>query len=75
MDNGTKFSKEQLENMKNEIESGPVTEKSLNEFLQKHLSTEESEKLKTVLSDPQKLKDILSTPFAKSFIEKLKKKE
>ena len=46
MDNGTKFSKEQLENMKNEIESGPVTEKSLNEFLQKHLSTEESEKLK-----------------------------
>ena len=73
MDNGTKFSNEQLENMKTELESGSVNEKSLNEFLQKHLNAEESEKLKAVLADPEKLKNILSTPFAKSFMEKLKK--
>ncbi len=74
MDNDTIFSKEQIENIKTELES-TKTDGDLNAFLQKHLDKEQSEQLKKVLSDPQKIKDILSTPLAKRFMEKYTKKE
>lgn len=74
MDNGTNFSKEQIENIKTELES-TKSEGDLSAFLQKHLDKQQSEQLKKVLSDPQKIKDILSTPLAKKLMEKYTKKE
>lgn len=75
MDNSTKLSTEQIENIKNELKSGSVSQSNLNEFLQKHLDSEQSEKIKAVLSNPEKLKEILSSPFAKSFMKKFNNKE
>lgn len=75
MEKDTKLSKEQIENIKNELKGGSVNRDNLNEFLGKHLDSEGSEKIKAVLSNPEKLKEILSSPFAKSFMEKYKNKE
>ncbi len=75
MDNGTKISKEQIENMKTELEKAKKDGGDIGAFLQKHLNKEEGERVKKVLSDPQKLKEILSSPFAKNFMEKYGSKE
>ncbi len=74
MDNSTKFSEEQLEIIKTELER-TKNNGDINGFLQKYLDKERSEQLKNVLSDPQKIKEILSTPFAKQFMEKYGNKE
>lgn len=75
MEKDTKLSKEQIENIKNELKGGSVNRDNLSSFLQKHLDSESSEKIKSALSNPEKLKEILSSPFAKSFMEKYKDKE
>lgn len=75
MDNGTKISKEQIENMKTELESVKKENGDINSFLQKYLDREQGERVKRVLSDPQKIKEILSSPLAKSFMEKYESKE
>lgn len=75
MDNGTKISKEQIENMKNEIEAMKKENRDIGSFLQKYLDREEGERIKRVLSDPQKIKEILSSPLAKSFMESYSDKE
>ena len=75
MEKDTKLSKEQIENIKNELKGGSVNRDNLSAFLQKHLDSEGSEKIKSALSSPEKLKEILSSPFAKSFLEKYKDKE
>jgi hypothetical protein len=75
MDNGTKISKEQIENMKTELESVKKENGDINTFLQKYLDREQGERVKRVLSDPQKIKEILSSPLAKSFMEKYESKE
>ena len=74
MDNGTKISEEQLEIMKTELER-TKNSGDINGFLQKYLDKEHSEQIKKMLSDPQKIKEILSTPFAKQFMEKYGNKE
>ena len=74
MYNDTIFSKEHIENIKTELES-TKNSSDLNAFLQKHLDKEHSEQIKKVLSEPQKIKEILSTPFAKQFMEKYGNKE
>lgn len=75
MEKDTKLSKEQIENIKNELKGGSVNRDNLSDFLQKHLDSESSEKIKSALSNPEKLREILSSPFAKSFLEKYKDKE
>lgn len=75
MDNDTKLSKEQIENMKNELEKAKNNGSDISAFLQKYLDREQGERLKKVLSDPQKIKEILSSPLAKSFMDKYSDKE
>lgn len=75
MDNDTKLSKEQIENMKKEINDINSQGGDLSAFLQKYLDREQGERVKKVLSDPQKIKDILSSPLAKNFMEKFGNKE
>lgn len=75
MDNDTKLSKEQIENMKTELQNAKDNGSALNDFLRKYLDREQGERVKRVLSDPQKIKELLSSPLAKSFMEKYGNKE
>lgn len=75
MDNSTKISKEQIETMKTELENTKNESGDINAFLQKYLDREQGERVKKVLSDPQKIKEILSSPLAKTFMEKYGSKE
>lgn len=75
MDNGTKFSKKEIEEMKSELEAMKKEKGDITSFLQKYLDREQGERVKKVLSDPQKIKEILSSPLAKSFMEKYDNKE
>lgn len=75
MDNDAKLSKEQIENMKDELKKTSLDQSGLNNFLQKYLDREQSEKVKKVLSNPEKLREILSSPLAKNFMENYKDKE
>ena len=75
MDNGTKISKEQIESIKTELQSTQKSGGDITAFLQKYLDREQGERVKKVLSDPQKIKEILSSPLAKSFMEKYSDKE
>lgn len=69
MDNGTKLSKEQIETIKKELQSGNSSSNAPEEFMQKYLNKEQSDSVKKVLADPDKLKEILSSPFAKAFMK------
>lgn len=75
MDNSTKISKEQIETMKTELENTKNEGGDISAFLQKYLDREQGERVKKVLSDPQKIKEILSSPLAKNFMEKYGSKE
>lgn len=75
MDNDTKISKEQIESIKNELKGGSVSEDNLGDFLQRYLDREQSERVRKILSNPQKLREILSSPLAKTFMENYKDKE
>lgn len=75
MDNDTKLSKEQLETIKKELRESSVDKSNLTDFLKKYLDKDQSEKLKEVLSDPQKIKDVLASPFAKKLMENFRKEE
>lgn len=70
MDNDIKLSKEQMDKIKKELQSGSVNRENTDDFLKKHLSKEQADSLKKVLSDPDRMKEILSSPLAKSLIEK-----
>lgn len=75
MDNDTKISREQIESMKTELENAKNEGGDISAFLQKYLDREQGERVKKVLSDPQKIKEILSSPLAKTFMEKYGDKE
>lgn len=75
MDNDTKLSKEQIENIKTELKNGSVDKNNITDFLKAYLDKDQNEKLKEVLADPQKIKNVLASPFAKSLMEKFRKEE
>lgn len=75
MDNDTKIFKEQTDNIKADFEKAKNEGKDPTSIFEKYLSKEEATKAKQVLSDPKKLKELLSSPFAKSFMQKYKNKE
>ncbi len=76
MDNSTKISNEQIENLKAELQKGDGN-KSAEELMKKYLNREQTETIKKVLANPEKVREIMSSPLAKSFLEKFsgKKKE
>ena len=49
MDNGTKFSKKEIEEMKSELEAMKKEKGDITSFLQKYLDREQGERVKKVL--------------------------
>lgn len=76
MDNGTNLSKEQinsiLDKAKELSSEGKVPDSS---FLSEQLSPSQSEKLKTILSDPEKLREVMNSPMAKRIMAMLQNKD
>ncbi len=70
MDNGTKLSSEQINSMINEAKSGKK-----DELLKKYLSDDEANRVRDILSDSDKLKSFLSSPFAQKLMKKLNKEK
>ena len=70
MDNGTKLSSEQIKSIMNEAKEGKK-----DELLKKYLNDDEADRVKDILSDSDKLKTFLSSPFAQQLMKKLNKEK
>jgi len=70
MDNGTKLSSEQIKSIMNEAKEGKK-----DELLKKYLNDDEADRVKDILSDTDKLKTFLSSPFAQQLMKKLNKEK
>lgn len=74
MDNETKLSQEQIKEIMKEagdISSG----KKINaeDFIRKHLNEEQAQKVRSILSDPQKLAGLMQSPAARKIADMLRK--
>lgn len=73
MDNDTKLSKEQINNLVSDFKSTKNGEKvNPDEFLKKHLNEKQRENILSVLKNPEMLKQILSSEKAKDIMKALK---
>lgn len=69
MDNGTNLSQEQINNIVNKAKELSSQGKAPDgDFLKEQLSGIQSEKLKSILSDPEKLREIMNSPMAKKLM-------
>ncbi len=50
-----------------------TSKEDVEKYFSQNLSSDDKEKIKSVLSDKQKLNEILSSPFAQELIKKFKK--
>lgn len=76
MDNGTNLSKEQINSIMNKARELSYEGKSLDStLLSEHLTASQSEKLKSVLSDPEKLREVMNSPIAKRIMAMLQGRE
>ncbi len=50
-----------------------TSKEDVEKYFNQNLSSDDKEKIKSVLSDKQKLNEILSSPFAQELIKKFKK--
>ncbi len=74
MDNETKLSNEQINSIMKEAQRLSYDEKINSEaFFKEHLNESQAEKVRSILNDPQKLKDIMESPLAKRILEALNK--
>ena len=72
MDNNTKLSKEQLMKLISDFKNSSSEDKvDPDKFIKERLSKEQAEKVKSVLQDPAKLKEILSSKKAADLLEML----
>ena len=62
MDNETKLSSEKINSIMKEVSQGNADPEAL---MQKHLDEKSREKLRSILSDPQKMKSIMESPLAR----------
>lgn len=74
MENQTNLSSEQINEVVSGIEKDKKAGVSVDEMIDKRLTPEQAKAVRSVLSDPQKIEKILSSPFAKKFFESMKKK-
>lgn len=73
MDNNTKLSKEQLMKLISDFKNSSSEDKvDPDKFIKERLSKQQAEKVKSVLQDPAKLKEILSSKKAADLLEMLK---
>ncbi len=75
MDNETKLSSEQIKSITEDYISKEGGNVDLNEFMNKHLNDKQKEAVKQIVSNPEKLKAILSSPIAQKMINQLSKKD
>ncbi len=66
MDNSVNMNENELKNLLRDSEG-----ESVDALIKSRLTPEQQQTVRSVLSQPDKLKELLSTPFAKRFMEKL----
>ena len=74
MDNEAKLSKEQINSIKQEL-SDKKENININDFMNRHLNEKQKEAFSSLLSDPERLKAIMNSPFAQKLMEKLGNQE
>ena len=72
MDNETKLSSEKINSIMKEVSEGKADPEAL---MQQHLDEKSREKLKSILSDPQKMKSIMESPLARKFFAAFQSKK
>ena len=76
MDNGTNLSKEQINGILDKARELSAEGKTPDStFLKEHLTSSQSEKLKSVLNDPEKLREVMNSPIAKQILSMLRNKD
>lgn len=73
MENGTNISPEQINSFLKLLKDSSYSDESAKKALEGSLSEAQLQKVKGILQDKEKLAEILSSPFAKAILEKLKK--
>lgn len=74
MDNETKLSQEQIKGIMKEVGGLSADEKINTEvFIKEHLNESQAQKVKSILSDPQKLKELMQSPAAQKIMAMLRK--
>ncbi len=74
MDNETKLSSQQINSLLNEVKGSCDKGASADDLIKKHLTNEQAENVKSILRDPEKLRQFLDSPFARRFINSVKDK-
>lgn len=69
MDNETKLSREQLNEMLSSLKKTD-DQVNVNDFINEHLNEKQADALKNAMKNPELIKSILSSPQAKKIIEK-----
>ena len=76
MENGKNVSSEQINSLLNRFGVSSVSDPAdIEKAVKDSLSPEQQNKISAILSDPERLKKILSSPQAKMFINKIKDKK
>lgn len=76
MDNETKLSSEQINSIMAEAKKQSVEGKvNAEELMKKHLNEEQAEKVRSILKDPEKLRQLLQSPMAQKFMNSMKEKQ
>lgn len=73
MGNETNISPEQINSFLGQLKGSSFSDESAEKALESSLSAEQLKKVRGILQDKEKLSEILSSPFARAFLEKLKK--
>ncbi len=73
MEKETNISPEQINSFLNSLKGSSSSPESVEKAMNSSLSESQIEAVKGILSDEEKLKQLLSSPLAKAFLEKYKK--
>ena len=73
MEKGTNISPEQINSFLQQLKGSSYSDESAQKALESSLDEAQLQKVKSILQDKEKLAEILSSPFAKAILEKLKK--
>ena len=69
MDNESKISKEQINSIISNAKNGNT---DTDELMKKHLNEEQLQKVKSILSDPERLRQLMQSPIAQQFMKAMK---
>lgn len=73
MQNGTNLSKEMLNSLFQMMKKGKGGQESVKSILEKSLNDSQRQAVSQILSDPQKIKELLSSPEAQELMRKFGK--